>query len=70
MAYEAEKTVQITVENEPNSPSLVVHEMGEDGHPICGTGGDGPRPWMGNTMVFTPQGRGTVTCGRCARTVA
>jgi hypothetical protein len=64
MTYRAEKTVQITTEDEPVSPSLVVHES-KDGHPACGTGGDEPRDWRGHTMVFTPQDAGDVDRLRC-----
>ena len=65
MSYRAKQTVQITEKGESSS-SLVVHEMSKDGRPICGTGGDVPRPWRGVTMMFTPQGPGAVTCARCA----
>jgi hypothetical protein len=44
--------------------SLRVHELRDDGLPLCG-----PKPdsWEGNAMVLVPLGRGGVTCLSCAR---
>lgn len=61
--YRATQTLQITVKGEATS-SLKVHEMRPDGGPLCNR----PTPdWNGKTMIYTPQGRGTVTCGICNR---
>lgn len=61
--YPATQTVQITPKGAATS-SLRVHEMRPDGTPLCNR----PSPeWRRQTMVYTPQGRGTVTCGLCAR---
>ena len=63
MSYVAQHTGQITVDGEATS-SLAVHEDRGDKTPLCNR----PiRQWEGNRMVFTPQGRGTVTCGHCER---
>lgn len=64
MTYTAEATVQI-VEHNKTTSTLRVHEANPLDHtlPRCGTV---PRPWGGIQMVGRPQGRGTVTCKRCA----
>ena len=67
MAYNAIDTLQITFIGEASSPSLKVHESRPDGTPYCGQPLD---PWQGNPATYTRQGPGTVTCERCARTLA
>ena len=74
--YKASRTVQITEKGHATS-SLRVHEMGSDGLPVCSVG----RRWTKAELLlpfgsrngkpavpcqFTPQGKGTVTCGLCA----
>jgi hypothetical protein len=61
--YPAAQTAQITEPGDATS-SLVVHELAPDGGLLCGIQ---PRPWKGIQLVMTPPGRGTVTCGLCAR---
>jgi hypothetical protein len=61
MSYHAERTGQITETNH-ESNSLKVHEVGDDGLPLCH---NRIVPWHGREMVFTEQGPGEVTCGKC-----
>jgi hypothetical protein len=64
MSYKANQTVQITEVGDATS-TLRVHEMRSDRTPLCNT----PlRDWKGQPMQYTPQGKGEVTCGLCART--
>jgi hypothetical protein len=63
MTYHASQTVRLTTPGGLN-PAPRVHEMRDDGRPLCGTPA---RELKGTQVVYTPQGPGDVTCLRCAR---
>jgi hypothetical protein len=63
MKYHASQTLQLTTPDGLN-PASRVHEMRDDGTPLCGTPA---RELRGTPVVYTRQGPGDVTCLRCAR---
>lgn len=63
MTYQAERRLQITLED-GSAPAERTHEDRGDGTPVCNIPA---RPLRGQRAVYTPLGRGEVTCGNCAR---
>jgi putative transcriptional regulator len=63
MTYQAERRVQITLED-GSAPAERTHEDRGDETPLCNIQ---LRPLRGQAAKFTPLGPGEVTCGNCAR---
>jgi hypothetical protein len=63
MTYRVSQTVRLTTPDGLN-PAPRIHEMRDDGTPLCGTPA---RELKGTPVVYTPQGPGDVTCLLCAR---
>jgi hypothetical protein len=63
VAYNAAHRIKIRSDPE-NAGTLVYHEDGGAGEPICGTRN---RDWQDQTMHYTLVGPGEVTCGLCAK---
>jgi hypothetical protein len=63
MAYQAERRLQITLED-GSAPAERTHEDRGDETPVCNIQ---LRPLRGQRAKFTPLAPGEVTCGNCAR---
>ena len=63
MTYQAERRVQITLED-GSAPAGRTHEDRGDGTPVCNIPA---RSLRGQRLVYTQLGPGEVTCGNCAR---
>jgi hypothetical protein len=62
--YQAEETGQMREAGATTGFVLEIHELRDDGLPVCG-----PKPdsYQGKPMVLVPLGRRPVTCRSCAR---
>jgi hypothetical protein len=66
--YQAGDTGQMRlVTAKATSGSLELHELRDDGLPLCGPK---PESWQGKQMQLVSLGAGPVTCQLCARITA
>lgn len=62
--YQADDTAQMREAGATDGSGLQVHELRDDGQPLCGRK---PDRWRGRPMRLVPLGRSSVTYRRCAQ---
>ena len=62
--YQANETGQMREASATTGFMLEIHELRDDGHPVCGRK---PDSWRDKKMRLVALGAGPVTCASCAR---